>query len=129
MGAEECFHDVQEIWGAGEQQVRNVWSNVGCWNLCSWLYVMVELECWDESAAELGDRSSRPWDNPERRPWHRDRRRRFTWKMSCRGCLRSEDGDEPSLLVRLIASGRGKRVSSAWSTRPMSPASIGLSRR
>ncbi len=27
---EEHFHDVKEIWGAGQQQVRNVWSNIGC---------------------------------------------------------------------------------------------------
>jgi DDE superfamily endonuclease len=31
---EEHFHDVKEVWGAGKQQVRNVWSSVGCWNLC-----------------------------------------------------------------------------------------------
>ncbi|MEO1619312.1 MAG: transposase [Planctomycetota bacterium] len=31
---EEHFHDVKEIWGAGEQQVRNVWSSIGCWHLC-----------------------------------------------------------------------------------------------
>jgi hypothetical protein len=24
---EEHFHDVKEVWGAGQQQVRNVWSN------------------------------------------------------------------------------------------------------
>ncbi len=30
---EEHFHDVKEVWGAGQQQVRNVWSNIGCWNL------------------------------------------------------------------------------------------------
>lgn len=42
---EEHFHDVKEIWGAGQQQVRNVWSSIGCWPLCGWLYAMVELEC------------------------------------------------------------------------------------
>lgn len=26
---EEHFHDVKEVWGAGQQQVRNVWSNIG----------------------------------------------------------------------------------------------------
>jgi len=33
---EEHFHDVKEIWGAGEQQVRNVWSSIGCWHVCGW---------------------------------------------------------------------------------------------
>ena len=40
---EEHFHDVKEVWGAGQQQVRNVWSNIGCWHLNTWLYTMVEL--------------------------------------------------------------------------------------
>ena len=42
---EEHFHDVKEIWGAGQQQVRNVWSNIGCWHLNQWLYTLVELCC------------------------------------------------------------------------------------
>jgi len=78
---EEHFHDVKEVWGAGEQQVRNLWSNIGCWNLCTWLYAMVELECWDASTTDLVDRSDRPWDNPERRPSHADRRRQIARKM------------------------------------------------
>ena len=49
---EELFHDVKEIWGAGKQQVRNVWSSIGCWNLCGWLYALVELECWDQDAKQ-----------------------------------------------------------------------------
>ncbi len=61
---EEQFHDVKEIWGAGQQQVRNLWSNIGCWNLCGWLYALVELECWDLTSEQLVDRSNRPWDNP-----------------------------------------------------------------
>ena len=44
---EEHFHDVKEVWGAGQQQVRNVWSNIGCWHLNQWLYTLVELCCWD----------------------------------------------------------------------------------
>lgn len=78
---EEQFHDVKEIWGAGEQQVRNVWSSVGCWNLCGWLYGLVELECWDRAAEQIVDRSDRPWDNPSRRPSHADRRRKIAREM------------------------------------------------
>lgn len=78
---EEHFHDVKEIWGAGQQQVRNVWSNIGCWNLCGWLYTLVELESWDASTEELVNREDRPWDNPDRRPSHTDRRRRIVRKM------------------------------------------------
>ena len=72
---EEHFHDVKEVWGAGQQQVRNVWSNIGCWHLNQWLYALVELCCWDVPQSELSDRSERPWDNSDRRPSHTDRRR------------------------------------------------------
>lgn len=78
---EEHFHDVKEVWGAGQQQVRNVWSNLGCWHLNQWIYTLVELCCWDVDKLELTDRRSRPWDNPDRRPSHADRRRFISRKM------------------------------------------------
>lgn len=78
---EEFFHDTKETWGAGKQQVRNVWSNIACWNINAWLYGLVELECWDTPVEQLVDRSDRPWDNPHRRPSHADRRREIAHKM------------------------------------------------
>ena len=78
---EEHFHDVKEVWGAGEQQVRNIWSNIGCWNLNQWMYTLVELCSWDEDKSDLTDRSDRPWDNVDRRPSHADRRRRIAREM------------------------------------------------
>ena len=78
---EEHFHDVKEVWGAGQQQVRNVWSNIGCWHLNQWLYTLVELCCWDLSQGELADRRERSWDNPNRRPSHADRRRCISREM------------------------------------------------
>lgn len=78
---EEVFHDVKEVWGAGQQQVRNVWSSIGCWHLNIWLYSLVELACWDRPAAALVDRSDRSWDNPSRRPSHADRRRQIRREM------------------------------------------------
>jgi hypothetical protein len=78
---EEHFHDVKEVWGAGQQQVRNVWSNIGCWHLNQWLYTLVELCCWDVNKSELTDRRARPWDNPDRRPSHADRRRSISREM------------------------------------------------
>jgi len=78
---EEHFHDVKEVWGAGQQQVRNVWSNIGCWHLNGWLYTLVELCCWDTDKSELTDRRARSWDNPDRRPSHADRRRSISREM------------------------------------------------
>lgn len=78
---EEFFHDTKEVWGAGQQQVRNVWSNIGCWHLNMWMYTLVELCSWDSTAEELSDRSDRPWDNPHRRPSHADKRRTLSREM------------------------------------------------
>ena len=78
---EEHFHDVKEVWGAGQQQVRNVWSNIGCWHLNQWVYTLVELCCWDVEKSQLSDRSDRPWDNEDRRPSHADRRRSISREM------------------------------------------------
>ena len=78
---EEHFHDVKEVWGAGQQQVRNVWSNIACWHLNQWMYALVELVSWDVPEAELTDRSGRPWDNPHRRPSHADKRRSIAKQM------------------------------------------------
>ena len=78
---EEQFHDVKEVWGAGQQQVRNVWSNIGCWHLNQWMYTLVEICSWDVPKSELIDRRARPWDNPDRRPSHADRRRSIVREM------------------------------------------------
>jgi hypothetical protein len=78
---EEQFHDVKEVYGGGQQQVRNVFSNIACWNMNQWLYTIVELCSWNETAEVLTDRSDRPWDNPSRRPSHADRRRRIVREM------------------------------------------------
>ena len=78
---EEFFHDTKEVWGAGQQQVRNVWSNIGCWHLNQWMYALVELSVWDSPAEEVTDRSDRPWDNPNRRPSHADRRKSISREM------------------------------------------------
>lgn len=78
---EEHSHDIKDVWGAGQQQVHNVWSNIGCWHLNTWLYTMVELECWDLPASKIVDRRDRSWDNPCRRPSHADRRRKIMRQM------------------------------------------------
>jgi len=70
---EQNFHDVKEVHGAGEQQVRNVWCNVARCNLCLWLHTMVELWSWRRSGTTLKKRDDRPWDDPNRRPSQADR--------------------------------------------------------
>jgi hypothetical protein len=70
---EQNFHDVKEVHGSGQQQVRNVWCNVACWNLCLWLHTLLELWSWRCAGATLKQRADRPWDDLARRPSHADR--------------------------------------------------------
>ena len=71
---EQDFHDVKEVWGSGQQQVRNIWTNLAVYNLNLWMHTLVELWAWGKSHAELCDRSDSPWDNAHRRPSHANRR-------------------------------------------------------
>jgi hypothetical protein len=70
---EQVFHDVKEVHGAGQQQLRHVWANVGAWNLIGWWHTLVELWAWDRPKSRLCDRSDSPWDRAERRPSHANR--------------------------------------------------------
>ena len=72
---EQDFHDVKEVWGSGQQQVRNIWTNVAVYHLNLWMHTLVDLWAWDKSHAELCDRSDSPWDDAERRPSHANRRK------------------------------------------------------
>jgi len=72
---EQAFHDVKEVWGSGQQQVRNLWSNIGCWHLNLWVHTLVELWAWKKSAKDLTHRADSPWDDASRRPSHADRRK------------------------------------------------------
>ena len=72
---EQDFHDVKEVWGAGQQQVRNIWTNVAVYHLNLWMHTLVELWAWHLPKDKLCDRSDSPWDDPERRPSHADRRK------------------------------------------------------
>jgi hypothetical protein len=71
---EQDFHDLKEVHGAGQQQVRNIWVNVAVWHVQLWLFTLIELWAWSRPADELVDRSARPWDDAARRPSHADRR-------------------------------------------------------
>jgi hypothetical protein len=72
---EQDFHDVKEVWGAGQQQVRNIWTNLAVYHLNLWMHTLVELWSWNRSHSKLCDRSQSPWDDANRRPSHADRRK------------------------------------------------------
>jgi hypothetical protein len=72
---EQDFHDVKEVWGAGQQQVRNIWTNVAAYHMNLWMHTLVELWAWDRTHKQLCDRSDSPWDDADRRPSHANRRK------------------------------------------------------
>jgi DDE superfamily endonuclease len=72
---EQTFKDVKEVWGAGQQQVRNVYASVGAFNVNLWMYSVAEAWAWGRPEQELVDRSRCPWDRVWRRPSHADKRK------------------------------------------------------
>jgi len=72
---EQTFKDVKEVWGAGQQQVRNVYASVGAFVVNLLLYSVVEAWAWGRAEEGLVDRSRSPWDAEERRPSHADKRK------------------------------------------------------
>jgi hypothetical protein len=88
---EQVFHDVKEVHGAQQPQVRRVWANVGSFNLLLWWQSLVEWWSWGRTHAELVNRSSSPWDDADRRPSHGDR-----CKALRRECLESEYSERMS---------------------------------
>lgn len=79
---EEMFKDLKEVEGVGQQQVRNLYANVGVVHLNNWEYVLVEVWSWSRSHEELVDRSLSPWDRSDRRPSHAEKRKSL--QRACR---------------------------------------------
>jgi hypothetical protein len=52
----------KQPWGAGQQQLRNLHANVGCFNLNGWMYSLVEAWAWTAPEEGLVDRENSPWD-------------------------------------------------------------------
>jgi len=78
---EQNFHDLKEVEGIEQVQLRRVWSNVGALNLNLWVHTLVELWGWTRPEEQLSDRSSSPWDDADRRPSHADRRKSLQREM------------------------------------------------
>jgi hypothetical protein len=80
---ETAFRDCKEVVGAGQQQVRFRWANVGAFPLGLWTFTLTAGWAWTRSANELvGHRSASPWDEAPRRPSHAAKRR--AWRRELR---------------------------------------------
>jgi DDE superfamily endonuclease len=80
---EITFRECKQIVGAGQQQVRFIWANIGAFHVCLWTYTMTEAWAWDRKDEELVDRSASPWDKASRRPSHADKRK--AWRRALLG--------------------------------------------
>jgi len=80
---EITFRECKQVVGAGQQQVRFLWANVGAFHICLWTYTLTEAWAWGRQAEELVDRSASPWDKASRRPSHADKRR--AWRRQLLG--------------------------------------------
>jgi hypothetical protein len=80
---EITFRECKQVVGAGQQQVRFIWANIGAFHVCLWTYTMTEAWAWGRKDEELVDRSASPWDKASRRPSHADKRR--AWRRQLLG--------------------------------------------
>jgi len=72
---EQDYHDIKEVHGAGQPQLRNIWANIAAFNLTLWWHTLIELWAWAQPKRAICDRSASPWDDTTRRPSHADRRK------------------------------------------------------
>jgi DDE superfamily endonuclease len=80
---EITFRDCKQVVGAGQQQVRFIWANIGAFHVCLWTFTMTEAWAWGRKDEELVDRTASPWDSTLRRPSHADKRR--AWRRELLG--------------------------------------------
>jgi DDE superfamily endonuclease len=80
---EITFRECKQIVGAGQQQVRFIWANIGAFHVCLWTYTMTEAWAWGRKDEELVDRSASPWDKASRRASHADKRK--AWRRALLG--------------------------------------------
>jgi hypothetical protein len=89
---EQTFKDVKEVWGAGQQQVRNVYANLGAMAVNLTWYSLVEAWAWLGREEELVARPA--WDEAGRRPSHADKRRALQREILRRE-IRAAVGERP----------------------------------
>ncbi len=52
---EQDLHDLKEVHGVGQQQVRHYWANIAVYHLNLWLHTLIELWAWGRTHAQLCD--------------------------------------------------------------------------
>ena len=51
---EITFRECKEVVGAGQQQVRFIWANIGAFHVCLWTFTMTEAWAWGRKDGGVG---------------------------------------------------------------------------
>ena len=51
---EQNFHDIKEVHGVGQQQLRNYWANIAAYHLTLWLHTLIEVWSWHKPEEGVG---------------------------------------------------------------------------
>ncbi len=105
---EITFRECKQVVGAGQQQVRFIWANIGAFHVCLWTFTRTEAWAWGRKQEELVDRSGSPWDSSPRRPSHADKRRAWRRELlgeEIRATLRpgATEAEIPAMAERLLS--------------------------
>ena len=95
---EQTFKDVKEVWGAGQQQVRNVYASIGAFAVNLTMYSVVEAWAWSRP------RGGRWWTAVGRPGTRRSGGRRT--RTSARRCNARSSGKKSKALCRSGESGK-----------------------
>ena len=68
---EQNFHDLKEVHGAGQQQLRNYWANIAAYHVTLWWHTLIELWAWYKPHEELTDRMRQPLGQHDAPPFAR----------------------------------------------------------
>ena len=69
---EQDYHDLKEVEGTGQQQLRNIWANIGAFHLTMWTHCLTELWAWYQHKEALSATGSgiHLGNDPQRRRLH-----------------------------------------------------------
>ena len=101
---EQTFKDVKEVWGAGQQQVRNVYASIGAWAVNLTMYSVVEAWAWGAGRKAW-------WTAAGRRGMRRNGGRRTP--INARRCNARSSEKKSKRLCRRGGNGRSFRT---WSS-------------
>ena len=51
---EITFRECKQVVGAGQQQVRFIWANIGAFHVCLWTFTMTEAWAWGRKDGGVG---------------------------------------------------------------------------